>query len=1018
MATESDNGHSTITCLPKVPPKKKNECVIGTINVRSLSDDIKLGTTYDLFRNLRHSVCCLQETRRTGQGILQHEEIQFIWSGHKKKRAAGVGILISNTVKLIDVNYINERILQILVKLNNINIAITNCYAPTNDAKGSQKDTFYRILKKCFDDTPAKYKQIITGDFNATIGEESYGLWRCLGPANNKQPTNDNGQRLLQFTETHKLRLENSVRPSTKGDSKINTWISPKRFEKRLDYVLTNKFTHRYATKCMVRRGSSRGFETDHLLLETSFQFPSVKYLKATTKKRGNQKPKINIQQLTNPKKQNEYINCLESKLSDTPKDDLENENTVIIEAIKNASSTVCDTHNVKGKRKQPWENDELQELIKQQNNTDDESKLKNLKQQVKKKRQSLMNDFYREKADSINQANEARQIEREFAEAKKHHMHQQSRDFLISKETLHKHFQNHFKENDIIMPVELIDPENSCLKDSLNNAIDVDQSEPTGEEIRKVMLKLKNGKCEGTDGIKMEQLKCGASSPKLVNHITSLILLIWTLLAVPAIWLQSRISCIFKGGVRSVASNYRGINVLAVISRLLPMIILNRISEAYNRTIDETQYGFRKNKGCDNAIFVLRNIINTSKDTMYICFIDLTAAYDKIPRKLLFRVLDIRLGCTHIINLIKTIYTETTARITGLKRTFPINAGCRQGGIESPVLFNIYFDTVCRVLHFELKQMLGADYGIEFKYQIPNETTSRSQRSNHPSHGVSQLFRALYADDMFIIFKTKEALQKGMIIVENVFSRYGLTLSRKKTETMLINGDQADTESETLIKLEDKNIKNVKSFKYLGVKIAPADNNIMIQHRISTAIAKFAEMKNMFKNHRISVKIRAKFLNVFIRSRLTYNCATLFNAETQLQKLEVEWTRMLRRIVKGGMTRRDAPPRDISIEQKKQKEWDYAYKYSNADIHRICGTIPLQHFIKIQHLKWIAHVIRMDNQTFEKQTLFMEGSHYPWKKLEDEFGMDRSQIRRIMFCKDNFDGWLAKFCTASSSYA
>ena len=62
---------------------------------------------------------------------------------------------------------------------------------------------------------------------------------------------------------------------------------------------------------------------------------------------------------------------------------------------------------------------------------------------------------------------------------------------------------------------------------------------------------------------------------------------------------------------------------------------------------------------------------------------------------------------------------------------------------------------------------------------------------------------------------------------------------------------------------------------------------------------------------------------------------------------------------------------------------WDCAYKYSNADIHRICGTAPLQHFIKIQHLKWIAqHVIRMDNSTFEKQTLFMEGSRCSWKKL------------------------------------
>jgi retron-type reverse transcriptase len=147
-------------------------------------------------------------------------------------------------------------------------------------------------------------------------------------------------------------------------------------------------------------------------------------------------------------------------------------------------------------------------------------------------------------------------------------------------------------------------------------------------------------------------------------------------------------------------------------------MIILDRISESYNNTIEQNQFGFRKNKGCDNAIFILRNVINTSKEKMYICFIDLTAAYDKIQRNLLFRVLDIRLSCTHFISLLKAVYTETTASITGLRKTFPTKAGCRQGGIESPILFNIYFDTVCRVLDTELRAELGDDYGI---IQIPH---------------------------------------------------------------------------------------------------------------------------------------------------------------------------------------------------------------------------------------------------------------------------------------------------------
>ena len=361
------------------------------------------------------------------------------------------------------------------------------------------------------------------------------------------------------------------------------------------------------------------------------------------------------------------------------------------------------------------------------------------------------MNEYYSRKADSINNASETRRIDREFAEAKKYNMHRQTSKLLVSKESLHKHFKKHFGGSNIPMPKELQHPENSRLKDTMNNAIDVDESPPHVDEIKKTLGKLKNGKCEGTDKVKMEQLKYGKQSDMFINHILTLLTLIWTSIIVPNLWIQSRISCIFKKGKQSDPANYRGISVTATLSRLIPTIIMNRISTAYNRTLEQTQFGFRRNKGCDNAIFILRNIIDRSSSTpMYISFIDFTAAYDKIPRNILFRVLDIRLGCHHIISLLKAIYTGTTAIVTASRKSFPIETGCRQGGIESPVLFNIYFDTVCRVLNYELKRVLGDDYGIKFSYRIPNEATSRTQRSKCRSNGISSIDHALYADDMY----------------------------------------------------------------------------------------------------------------------------------------------------------------------------------------------------------------------------------------------------------------------------
>ena len=139
----------------------------------------------------------------------------------------------------------------------------------------------------------------------------------------------------------------------------------------------------------------------------------------------------------------------------------------------------------------------------------------------------------------------------------------------------------------------------------------------------------------------------------------------------------------------------------------------------------------------------------------MFICFIDLTAAYDKIPRDLLFRVLDTRRGCSHLISLLKAVYLETSASITGLRKSFPVKSGCRQGGIESPILFNIFFDTVCRVLDHKLKSELAEDYGIGFKYRIPNEASTRAKeqltlRTENPNCSVPYMLTTclLYSEE------------------------------------------------------------------------------------------------------------------------------------------------------------------------------------------------------------------------------------------------------------------------------
>ena len=72
------------------------------------------------------------------------------------------------------------------------------------------------------------------------------------------------------------------------------------------------------------------------------------------------------------------------------------------------------------------------------------------------------------------------------------------------------------------------------------------------------------------------------------------------------------------KKGIRSVAANYRALSVGANLSKILPRIILSRISDAYEGSLGESQFGFRKGRSTADAIFVAKSFIDKLDGTMW----------------------------------------------------------------------------------------------------------------------------------------------------------------------------------------------------------------------------------------------------------------------------------------------------------------------------------------------------------------------------------------------------------------
>ena len=96
----------------------------------------------------------------------------------------------------------------------------------------------------------------------------------------------------------------------------------------------------------------------------------------------------------------------------------------------------------------------------------------------------------------------------------------------------------------------------------------------------------------------------------------------------------------------RTEFGNYRGISLVAHAGKILLKIIARRLSEYYERVgmiLPEEQSGFEPNRSTTDMMFVTRRLQELARKKripLYVCFIDLTKAYDSVDRTLLWTVL------------------------------------------------------------------------------------------------------------------------------------------------------------------------------------------------------------------------------------------------------------------------------------------------------------------------------------------------------------------------------------------
>merc|ERR1711915_913281 len=182
-----------------------------------------------------------------------------------------------------------------------------------------------------------------------------------------------------------------------------------------------------------------------------------------------------------------------------------------------------------------------------------------------------------------------------------------------------------------------------------------------------------------------------------LPKHITEIINVIYQgNYDLPRAWTEGVLCTLHKKNEKYLCDNYRPITLVNIVYKILSIAITRRIASIMNILTRETQTAYKQSRSTYDTLSILRNITGHQNVDMSITPMDLTKAFDKTNRKLLYTTL-IKKGLPiELIRLIIKTHSNTFIRArekNKLSNKQETNTGVYQGSPLSALLFIIYTD-------------------------------------------------------------------------------------------------------------------------------------------------------------------------------------------------------------------------------------------------------------------------------------------------------------------------------------
>ena len=855
---------------------------LGLWNVRGCSKEWKMKEIADQIRERRYHVVVLTETRTMSE-IYEMGRGMKIYNCNpdaNESRYMGVAFVVNEMERVEAINVVEKsgRIGIVTIRYNDKEeITILGCYAPTEASeKEEEKEMFCKNLNELIKEYRGK-ELIVMGDFNCRIGMEMHKtLPRCVGRyVDTDCETSRNGLRLVDLCHQHKMKIWNTM--FKKAKCKRETWkheLTGKRAQ--LDMVL--KGSNGKVKVQDVHTSRSAEANSDHFLVTAILKLPNrlrVDIKKGKHSKHcdraGAWKSDWGAKEVI--RRKGEYEKLLAERIKGAK--EYNEISQAIIESMKQllGKKKVPTTRGKEWKdamEKSIWKEIRLKhELRKKWLQTRKDTDYEIYKEQSKivtKKIRSVKERYIEMLASEFQASMENNELNDGYKIMKDITRIAQGGDIegkrkttkIISDAELAKHYQLLFSRQ-------------VGMEEEKENEEEVKREDNDGITMNDVMEAINNLKCRkapGRNGIRPECLKYGGMA--LWESLLKLYNECWTNpLKIPKEWAEAEVTSIYKNkGSRRDPENYRGIFLLDTIGKVFASIITRKIMKEADKKLYDGQFGFRKGRSTAEAIMIVRHVIQQTidqKKELALAFVDLTKAFDSIPREKLYKVMEDMKCPANGIRSVKEMMKDNVGYIKNSKESFRMERGVRQGSKEGPSLFNIIFDRILKESFTD-----SENHGIKMK-----------------GKDDIRLHHLEYADDLCIMEVTVKRLEKSLVKLQETLRKYGMKMNLGKTKWMKVGRNVNGKEGEERIIIEGEEIEKVKEFCYLGSVITEnGENRQVIMNALKQGRQTLVRLRPLLQSGKIRMRTKERIIDCMLMPVLQYGLETLVIRKTDHDKL------------------------------------------------------------------------------------------------------------------------------------